>query len=98
MRTIDAAEAQAHWDQILEDVQGQPILIQQQGRDTAVVLSVATYERLRADSVRAFLGLRNDIAREACEAGLTQNAIIELLTGEVNKSQLCPSRSGRVST
>jgi len=59
--------------QVPEAAQLQPILIQQQGRDTAVVLSVAASERLRADSVRAFLDLRNDIAREAREGLLTQD-------------------------
>jgi len=82
VRTTDAAEVEAHWDQILEDVQGQPILIQQQGRDTAVVLSVGAYERLRADSIRAFFDLRNDIAQKATEAGLTEEALTELLTDD----------------
>ena len=40
------------------------------------------YERLRADSIRAFLALRNDIAREASEAGLTEERIDALLSDD----------------
>lgn len=82
MRTVDAAAAQARLYQILEDAQRQPIVIQQQGRDIAVVLSVGAYERLRLDTVRAFVELRNDIAREATEAGLTEEGIARLLGGD----------------
>jgi prevent-host-death family protein len=82
MKTIDVAEAQARPDQILEDAQRQPIVIQQQGKDIAVVLSIAAHERLRSDTIRAFLELRNDTAREATEAGLTEEGIAELLSGD----------------
>ena len=80
MKSVDAAEAQARLDEILEAAQRQPIVIRRQGIDTAVVLSIAEYERLRSDTVRAFLELRNDVAREANEAGLTEEGIAELLT------------------
>ena len=79
MKAIDEAEAQARLDEILDAAQRQPIVIRQQGIDTAVVLSIAKYERLRSDAVRAFLELRNDVAREANETGLTEEEIAELL-------------------
>lgn len=44
---MDAAEAQARLDQILDQAQRQQIVIQQQGKDVAVVLSIESYERLR---------------------------------------------------
>lgn len=80
MKTIDEAEAQARLDEILNEAQCQPIVIQQQGIDKAVVLSIADYERLRADSIQAFLTLRNDVAREASAAGMTEEAIDALLS------------------
>ncbi len=82
MKSIDEAEAQARLDEILNEAQRQPIVIRQQGRDIAVVLSVAAYERLRLDTVRAFVELRNDIAREATEAGLTEEGFARLLGGD----------------
>jgi len=54
-------------------------VIRQQGIDTAVALSITEYERLQSDTVRVFLELRNDVAREAREAGLTEEGIAELL-------------------
>jgi PHD/YefM family antitoxin component YafN of YafNO toxin-antitoxin module len=65
MKTVDAAEAQVRLDEILETAQRQPIVIQQQRRqrrDTAVVLSIAEYERLRTGIVRELIDLRNDVS------------------------------------
>jgi prevent-host-death family protein len=63
MKSIDETEAQARLDEIIEEAQRQPIVIRQRGIDTAVVLSIAEYERLRGDAIRAFLELRNDVAK-----------------------------------
>jgi PHD/YefM family antitoxin component YafN of YafNO toxin-antitoxin module len=65
MKTVDAAEAQVRLDEILETAQRQPIVIPQQRRqrrDTAVVLSIAEYERLRTGIVRELIDLRNDVS------------------------------------
>jgi len=80
MRTIDAAEAQARLDEVLDETQRQPIVIRQRGKDTAVALSIAEYERLRGDAIRAFLEFRNDVARETTEAGLTEERIAGMLS------------------
>ena len=82
MKSIDVTEAEAHLEEVLEEVQRQPIVIRRTGSDRAILLSIAEYERLRADSVRAFLALRNDIAREAHEAGVTEGAIDALLSDD----------------
>jgi prevent-host-death family protein len=81
MKSIDEAEAQARLDEILDEAQQQPIAIQRQGQDVAVMLSTASYERLRAGAVQAFLGVRNDVASEAAAAGLTEARLLELLRG-----------------
>jgi len=78
MKSLDAAEAQARLDQILDEAQRQPIAIQREGRDVAVMLSIASYERLRAGAVRAFLELRNEVAGQAAAAGLTEERLTEL--------------------
>ena len=57
-------------------------MIRRAGSDRAILLSIAEYERLRADSVRVFLALRNDIAREARDAGMTEEAIDALLSDD----------------
>jgi len=43
------------------------------------VLSLAEFERLRSENIRAFLELRNGVAQEANEAGLTEEGIAGLL-------------------
>ncbi len=79
MKSIDEAEAQARLDEILDEAQRQPIVIRRQGRTIAAVLSMAEYERLRGVTVSEFLALRNDVAREASDAGLTEDRLSELL-------------------
>jgi len=79
MKFIDEAEAQARLDEILDEVQRQPIVIRRQGRESAILLSLVEFERLRSNNIRAFLELRNGVAREANEAGLTEEGLIRLL-------------------
>ena len=57
-------------------------IIRRQNRDIAVVLSMAEYERLRSGNIRAFLDLRDEIAREAAAKGLTVERVAELLSGD----------------
>ena len=82
MKSIDEAEAQVRLDEILDEAQRQSIVIRRQDREIASVLSMAAYERLRDGAVRAFLDLRNDIAREASAAGLTEDRLSELLNDD----------------
>jgi len=79
MKIVDATEAQARLDEVLEEAQSQPIVIRRDGQDRAVVLSITEYESLRMGAVRAFLELRNEVAREAGIAGLTERRLNELL-------------------
>jgi antitoxin YefM len=57
-------------------------VIRRQDRDIAVILSMADYDRLRSANVRAFLDLRNEVAAEATEAGLTDERLAELLNDD----------------
>jgi Phd_YefM. len=82
MKSIDATEAQARFDELLEEAQRQPIVIRREGLDRAIMLSMREYDLLRADSVQAFIALRNEIAREASDGGITREAIDALLTGD----------------
>jgi len=43
---------------------------------------MAEYERLRSGNIRAFLDLRDEIAREAAAKGLTEERVAELLSGD----------------
>lgn len=79
MKSVDAAEAQARLDKILDEAQQQPIAIRREGQDVAVILSIASYERLCMGAVQAFLELRNEVAGQASAAGLTEERLTDLL-------------------
>ena len=82
MKSIDITEAETRFYELLEDAKRQPVVIRREGIDCAIVLSMREYELLRADSIRAFLALRNDVAREASEAGLTEDTLDELMSDD----------------
>ena len=82
MKLIDEAEAQARLDEILDEAQQYPIVIQRRGQDVAVTLSMASYERLRTGVIQAFLAVRNDVARDASAAGLTEDLLTDLLSDD----------------
>jgi antitoxin (DNA-binding transcriptional repressor) of toxin-antitoxin stability system len=79
MRTIDAADAQTRLDELLDEAQQQPIVIRRGDKDVATVVSMASYEHLRAIDVERFLALRREIAEEAVSAGLTPERLAYLV-------------------
>jgi prevent-host-death family protein len=82
VKTVAATEAKNRLGAILDDAQREPVVIRRQDRDIAVVLSMAEYERLRSGNIRAFLDLRNEVASQAAAAGLTEEKLAEILTGD----------------
>ncbi len=82
MRRVAATEAKNRLGAILDEAQREPIVIQRQDRDIAVVLSMADYERLRTGNVQAFLDLRKEVAARAAAAGLTDERLADLLSGD----------------
>ena len=79
MRTIDAAEAQTRLDEVIDEAQLQPIVIRRGDKDVATVVSMASYEHLRAIDIERFLALRREIAKEAASAGLTPEQLADLI-------------------
>lgn len=79
MKSIDEAEAQVRFDEVLEEAQRQPLVITRQGRDMVVVISIASYERLRGENIKAFLQARRQLAAEAERNELTENDLRRLL-------------------
>lgn len=79
MKTVSAAEARTRFETVLDESQRAPVVIRDQDRDVAIVLSMADYERLRGGAVQAFIDLRNEVARQASAAGLTEERLTELL-------------------
>lgn len=95
MKSIDEAEAHARLDEVLDETQQYPIVIQRRGQDVAVILSMASYEQLRTGVVQAFLAIRNDVARDASAAGLTEGLLTDLLSDEQTLDPRRTSKSTR---
>jgi len=53
MSTITATDAKNKFGQVLDEAQREPVRIQKNGRDVAVVVSAAEYERLKTGSTEA---------------------------------------------
>jgi prevent-host-death family protein len=79
MKRITATEAKNRLGAIIDDAQREPVIIQRQERDVAVVISMQEYERIRQGNVQAFLDARNELAAEAKRNGLTEEKLRELL-------------------
>ena len=79
MKTITATEAKNRLGAVIDDAQREPIVIQRQDRDVAVVISMQEYERIRQANIRAFLDARDACAAEAKRNGLTEEKLRELL-------------------
>jgi prevent-host-death family protein len=82
MKKIAATEAKNRLGAILDDAQREPIVIQRQDRDIAVVISIAEFERMRASNVNAFLDASKALAAEAKAKGLTAKKLASLLADE----------------
>lgn len=82
MRKVAATEAKNRLGAILDEAQREPIVIQRQDRDVAVVLSMALFERMRSSNVRAFLDARTTLADQAKAKGLTYKRLQELLADD----------------
>ncbi len=79
MKKITATDAKNRLGALIDDAQREPVVIQRQDRDVAVVLSMAEFERMRAGNVKAFLDARNELAEEAKANGLTDELLQRLL-------------------
>lgn len=80
METFSATEAKQAFGELLDTARRAPVVIQRQGRDVAVLLSVQEFERLRGLRRQAFDKICEDIAREAQKRGMTEEILEDLLS------------------
>ncbi|EKE09127.1 MAG: prevent-host-death family protein [uncultured bacterium] len=79
MRTISATEAKQSLGMIIDMSQREPVIIQRQHRDIAVLLSMHDYNRLKGTQLEAFNIFCEKIAQKAKERGLTEKKLEALL-------------------
>lgn len=82
MRTVTASEARQGLAEIIEAARREPVVIQRQKRDVAVVMSMDEYERLVNLNVAEFQRFSDRVGAKAREAGMTEEALQGLLSGE----------------
>lgn len=82
MRTISAREAKQRFAAVIDAAQREPIVIQRQNRDVAVVISPEDYEKLRAQTVAELKELCEIVGRQAKAAGLTEEKLAEILADD----------------
>lgn len=82
MRTITASEAKQGFANLIDIASREPVVIQRQKRDVAVVLSMAEYERLTRLNIAEFQRFCDRIGTEAEAAGLDEAKLAELLAAD----------------
>lgn len=79
MRAVTASEAKQGLAAVLEMAAREPVVIQRQKRDVAVVLSMDEYERLVKFNVGEFRRFCDAVGNDAAEAGMTEAELERLL-------------------
>lgn len=82
MRTVTASEARQGLAEILEAARREPIIIQRQKRDVAVVMSMDEYERLVNLNAAEFRRFCDRVGADAQKAGMTEEVLERLLNNE----------------
>lgn len=82
MRIISASEAKQGLAAVIEAAAREPVVIQRQKRDVAVVLSPQEYERLVRLNTAEFQRFCDQVGAKAKKAGLTEAKLGELLADE----------------
>lgn len=85
MRIISATEAKQSLGMIIDAAQREPVIIQRQHRDVAVLLSIFDYEKLRGAQLESFNSFCDKIAKRAQERGLTEEKLKVLLEDDSEK-------------
>jgi prevent-host-death family protein len=82
MLAMTASEAKQGFANLIDTASREPVVIQRQKRDVAVVLSMAEYERLTRLNIAEFQRFCDRIGSQAEAAGLTEDQLNALLTAE----------------
>ncbi len=82
MRTVTASEARQGLADVLEAARREPVVIQRQKRDVAVVMSMQEYERLVHLNVAEFQRFSDRVGAKAVDAGMTEDVLQDLLSAE----------------
>ena len=82
MRTLTASEARNRFDELIEQVQHEPIQITRHNRVVSVMLSIQDYEAMRAFYANRLRDTLKQCADEAIAKGFTEKQLKRLLIDE----------------
>lgn len=82
MRTVSVTKAKQSLGHIIDVAQREPIMIQKQHRDVAILLSMYDYEKLRGAQVDRFNIYCDMIAQRVQDRGLTEEKLADILRDE----------------
>jgi len=82
MKKVAATEAKNRLGALIDDAQREPIVIQRQDRDVAVIVSMREFERIRSAHISAFRETWHNVAATAKRNGLTEKKLKALLEDE----------------
>ena len=82
MRTYSANEAKTHFGEFLDDAQRGPVRVMRRDRLVGVMVSAQDYEAMRAFYANRLRHTMDQVADRAAAAGLTEEALAELLADE----------------
>jgi prevent-host-death family protein len=79
MKTVAASQARQSLASVIDAAAREPIVIQRQQRDVAVVLSMQEYERLTQLNRAEFQRFCDAVGQRAVDAGMTEQKLARLL-------------------
>ena len=82
MFKVTASNAKKGLASVIDAAAREPVMIQRQKRDVAVVMSVQEYERLVHLNVAEFQRFCDQVGASAEKAGMTEEKLAELLSRE----------------
>ncbi len=82
MRTVSASEAKQSLAQVIETAAREPVVIQRQKRDVAVVMSMQEFQRLTRLNVAEFQRFCDRIGERAQAGGMDEARLAELLADD----------------
>ena len=82
MRTVATSDTTQDLEEIIEAARREPVVIQRQERDVAVVMSMDEYERLASLNVAEFQRFIERVGAKARETGMTEEVLQGLLGSE----------------
>jgi len=84
MQTMSASEAKQSFASLIEAAGHEPVVIQRQKRNVAVMLSMADYERLTRLNISEFQRFCDGVGARAAQAGLDEAKLAELLQSDAD--------------